>query len=331
MHSVPYLAENLGEGFAVIKYIIKRLLLMIPVTLGVTIIIFTIMYFTPGDPALVVLGPNATMEQIEEKRQEMGLYDPYPVRLTNYLRDVFIHGDLGKSYITNRSVSGDILARFPYTAIIAFFCMAISLCIGVPLGVAAARHQNKLGDYVAMLISFFGVSMPNFWVGLLLVILFALTLGWLPALGIGGAKYYILPCIACSFTGIASIARQTRSSMLEVIRADYIVTARSKGQTENKVIYVHALSNALIPVITSAGVSFGTMLGGTLVIETVFSIPGLGTYMVNAVNYRDYTAIQGTVICVAITFSIVMLLVDLIYAFIDPRIKAQYQGQRRIK
>ena len=314
-----------------IRYVINRLLLMIPVTLGVTIIIFTIMYFTPGDPAFVILGPNATYEQVEQKRQELGFYDSYPVRLGKYLNEVFLHGNFGNSYVNNRSVSNDILSRYPYTATVAFFSIVLAMCVGIPLGVVAATHQNKIGDYIAMLISFLGVSMPNFWVGLLLVILFALTLGWLPALGINGAKYYILPCIACSLNGIASLARQTRSSMLEVIRSDYIVTARSKGQSEAKVIYRHALSNALIPVVTSAGVSFGAMLGGTLVIETVFAIPGLGTYMVTAINNRDYPAIQGAVICVAITFSVVMLLVDLIYAFIDPRIRAQYQGKRRMK
>ena len=311
-----------------IRYILNRLLLMIPVVLGVTIVIFSIMYLSPGDPALTILGPNAKYEELEEKRDELGYYDPFVVRLGNYLNNVFLHLNFGRSYINNRSVSSDILSRFPYTAIVASLSILLSLCIGVPLGVVAATHHNKFGDYIAMLISFLGVSMPNFWVGLLLVILFSLTLGWLPALGIGGIQYYIIPCFACALSGIASMARQTRSSMLEVIRADFIVTARSKGQTESKVIYWHALSNALIPVVTSAGGSFGAMLGGTLVIETVFAIPGLGTYMVTAIGNRDYPAIQGAVICVSITFSIVMLIVDLLYAFIDPRIRAQYQGKR---
>ncbi|MCI9149244.1 MAG: ABC transporter permease [Lachnospiraceae bacterium] len=314
-----------------IRYILKRLLLMLPVLIGVTIMIFTIMYFTPGDPATNILGSNATPEQIEAKKEELGLNAPYPVRLGNYMKDVFFHFDFGHSYINGRSVSEDILSRYPATFTVAFLSIALALCIGVPLGVIAATHQNRIGDYVAMLISLFGVSMPNFWVGLMLVILFALNLGWLPGTGIGGPKYYILPCIACALNGIASLARQTRSSMLEVIRSDYIVTARSKGQTERKVIYRHALTNALIPVVTSAAGAFGSLLGGALVIETVFAIPGLGTYMVSAINNRDYPAIQGSVFFVALTFSLVMLLVDLIYAFIDPRIKAQYQGKVRIK
>lgn len=314
-----------------LRYILKRLLLMLPVLIGVTIMIFTIMYFTPGDPASNILGSNATPEQIEAKKEELGLNDSYVVRLGNYMKDVFFHFDFGRSYINGRSVSEDILSRYPATFTVAFLSIALALCIGIPLGVIAATHQNKAGDYVAMLISLFGVSMPNFWVGLMLVILFALNLGWLPGTGIGAPKYYILPCIACSLNGIASLARQTRSSMLEVIRADYIVTARSKGQTEHKVIYRHALTNALIPVVTSAAGAFGSLLGGALVIETVFAIPGLGTYMVSAINNRDYPAIQGSVFFVALTFSLVMLLVDLIYAFIDPRIKAQYQGKVRIK
>ena len=313
------------------RYILKRLLLMIPVLLGVTILIFTIMYFAPGDPAAQILGSTASLDQIEAKREELGLNDSYLERLGDYLSDVFLHLDFGKSYINGRSVAQDILSRYPETFTIAIFSILLALIIGIPLGVIAATHQNKLGDYISMIISLLGVSMPNFWVALMLVIWFALGLGWLPATGIGAAKFYVLPCIACAFGGIASIARQTRSSMLEVIRADYIVTARSKGQTEKKVIYRHALSNALIPVITSAAGCFGSLLGGALVIETVFAIPGLGTYMVTAINSRDYPAIQGSIFFVAFTFSIMMLLVDLIYAFVDPRIKAQYQGKVRAK
>ncbi|MBQ1312695.1 MAG: ABC transporter permease [Blautia sp.] len=313
------------------RYILKRLLLMIPVLIGVTILIFTIMYFTPGDPATQILGSNATLEQLEAKREELGLNDPYFIRLGRYMKDVFLHFDFGNSYINGRSVSKDIFSRYPQTFIIAFFSIALALLIGIPLGVIAATNQNRLGDHIAMLVSLFGVSMPNFWVGLMLVIWFALDLKWLPATGIGAPKYYVLPCIACALNGIASIARQTRSGMLEVIRADYIITARSKGQTETKVIYRHALFNALIPVVTSAAGAFGSLLGGALVIETVFAIPGLGTYMVSAINNRDYPAIQGSVFFVALTFSIIMLLVDLLYAFIDPRIKAQYQGNARIK
>lgn len=315
-----------------IRYIVKRLLLMIPVVLGVTIMIFTIMYFTPGDPAQTIMGANASLEQLEAKRVELGLDQPFFTRLFNYIGDVFLRGDLGKSYINNRSVSADILDRFPRTAVIALVSVLLSLIIGVPIGVASAVGQNTWRDRLAMVVSLIGVSMPAFWVGLLLVIEFSLNLRWLPASGIDTPLHFIMPCFACSLGGIASIARQTRSSMLEVIRADYIVTARAKGQTEFKVIYNHALRNALIPIITSAGASFGIMLGGALVIETVFSIPGLGLYMVKGISNRDYPAIQGAVIFLSIAFSLVMLLTDLIYAYVDPRIKSQYvSGRRRIR
>jgi ABC-type dipeptide/oligopeptide/nickel transport system permease component len=313
------------------RYILKRLLMMIPVVLGVTVLIFTVMYFTPGDPAQTILGPNASFEQIEAKREELGLNQPYLTRLLNYLNSVFLHGDLGTSYTNGRSVSADILSRFPRTAIIAFVSVLLSLIIGIPIGVVSAVHQNTWHDRLGMLVSLVGVSMPAFWVGLLLVIEFSLKLRWLPSSGIATPLHYIMPCFACSLGGIATMARQTRSSMLEVIRSDYIVTARAKGQTEFKVIYWHALKNALIPIITVAGTSFGIMLGGALVIETVFSIPGLGLYMVKGINNRDYPALQGAVIFLSIVFSLVMLLTDLVYAYVDPRIKGQYQNQKRLR
>lgn len=313
------------------KFIIKRLLWMIPVVLGVTIFIFTLLYFVPGDPASVILGANATENEIADKRDELGLNDPYIARLGGYMKDVFINFDFGKSYITNTSITTDLLGRLPRTMLLAVTCILISILVGVPLGVNAAVHQNGFADRACMFLALLGVSMPAFWVGLMLVLLFSLKLQWLPPSGIGGLQYYILPAISNSFAGIATQARQTRSSMLEVIRSDYITTARSKGLLERKVIYKHALPNALIPVITVAGSSFGHMLGGTLVIETVFSIPGIGSYMINAVNNRDYPVVMGSVIFLAISFSLVMLIVDLIYAYVDPRIKAQYMSGKKRK
>lgn len=312
-----------------INYIVKRLLLMIPIVLGVTILIFTIMYFTPSDPAVIILGANASQEQLEAKREELKLNDGYFSRLGDYLNDVFIKFDFGKSYINNRSVSETIKERFPRTFIIAFFSIILAITFGIPLGIGAAVNQYSWKDSFCMFAALVGVSMPAFWIGLMLVLLFSLKLGWLPASGVGTFAHYIMPCFACSLGGMASTARQTRSSMLEVIRSDYIVTARAKGQTERKVIYRHALLNALIPVITVAGTSFGLMLGGALVIETVFTVPGLGTYMVSGINNRDYPVIQGSVIFLSIVFSIVMLLVDLVYAFVDPRIKSQYERGKR--
>lgn len=314
-----------------IKYVVKRLLWMIPVMLGVTVVIFSIMHFVPGDPAVIILGTEATEAQLMQKREELGLTEPFLVQLVTYMKNVFLHFDFGNSYITNNSITSELLARLPRTALVGFVSMVLMLLIGIPLGITAAVHQNGLADRVCMIIALLGVSVPAFWLGLLLVILFSLKLGWLPASGIGGFEYYVLPCVASAFGGIAGLARQSRSSMLEVIRSDYVVTARAKGLSERKVIYLHALPNAMIPIITVAGSHLAHIFGGSVVIENVFSIPGIGSYMVTAVNNRDYTVVTGSVIFLAVTFSLVMLLVDVVYAFVDPRIKAQYTGGKKKK
>ncbi|WP_434310887.1 ABC transporter permease [Hominifimenecus sp. rT4P-3] len=314
-----------------IRYIVKRILLMIPVIIGVTWLIFTIMYFTPGDPAQIILGSEVSTEVLEAKREELGLNKSYVERFVEYAKDVYFHFDFGESYMNGKPVIEDILQRFPYTLRVASISVCLALLIGIPLGVIAAVNQYSWKDNASMLVALVGISMPGFWVGQMLSLLFALKLGLLPASGVDGAASYILPCLAIGLTGCASIARQTRSAMLEVIRQDYIVTARAKGIANQKVIFVHGLRNALIPVATQAGTSFGTQLGGAIVAESVFSIPGIGTYMMNSISSRDYPAIQGSVIFVAVVFSLVMLLVDLVYAFIDPRIKAQYAGKKRRK
>ena len=311
------------------RYIYKRLLLMIPVVIMVAVLIFTIMYFTPGDPAIIILGPNASLEQLAAKRAELGIDQPYLVQLWNYLKNVFIRFDFGNSFINGRSVSSQIMERFPRTLMIAALSVLLSIVVGVPFGIVASVHQYTWKDNASMFAALIAASMPGFWIAQMMSLLFALKLGWLPATGIDSWRCYILPVVANAIGGIASMARQTRSSMLEVIREDYITTARAKGQIERKVIYHHALRNALIPIVTCAGGAFGFQLGGALVVETVFSIPGLGKYMMDAINQRDYPAIRGTVIFLAIAFSIVMLVVDIMYAFIDPRIKGQYQSKKR--
>lgn len=307
-----------------VKYILKRLLLLIPVVLGVALLIFIIMSFTPGDPAVIILGENATAQQVAVLRDKLGLDDPLPVRFFNYIKGIVLHFDFGTSYINARPVQQEILQRFGYTFKIAVLSMIFSLGIGIPLGIVAALNRNTWKDFMSMFVALFGISMPTFWFGLMLSIILALNLRWLPPSGIGSIKNYIMPCLAVSMPGLAGMARQTRSSLLEVIRADYITTARAKGQTERIIIFRHALRNALIPVVTQAGAIFGLLMCGTLVAETVFTIPGLGTYMVTAIKSRDYPAIQGAVIMVSIAFSVVMLLVDLLYAAIDPRIRAQF-------
>lgn len=311
------------------RYVIKRLIWMIPVLLGIAVLIFTIMYLCPGDPAAAILGNGATPEAIAAKRADMGLNDPYIVQLLHYLNRVFLHFDLGTSYFYNQTVVSGILYRMPYTIVIATICMLLQIVIGTPLGITAAVHQNGVADRFCMLVALLGVSIPGFWLAMMLVLLFAVKLGILPAYGVGGLQYYILPCIANAFAGIASQARQTRSSMLEVIRSDYIVTARSKGLSERDILYKHALPNALIPIITVVGNGMGMMLGGTVVIESVFSIPGIGSYTTAAINNRDYPIVMGGVLFLGAIFSLIMLLVDIVYAYVDPRIKAQYEGQQK--
>ena len=311
------------------KYITKRILWLIPVIVGVTFLIFTIMFFIPGDPVAIMLGSSATQAEIEQAREMLGLNGSYLHRFWNYASGVFLRFDLGTSFQYGTSVTADMLTRFPRTFTLAVASMLISICVGVPLGVIAATHQNTVSDRASMIVAMFGVSMPSFWLAILLVLLFSMKLGLLPSYGIGGLKFYILPAIANSFGGIAGFARQTRSSVLECIRADYVTTARAKGVSEKKVLMGHILPNSMIPIITYAGTQFSGLLGGAIVIENVFTIPGIGTYMVQAINYRDYGAVQGSVIFSAITFSVVMLIVDVIYAYVDPRIKAQYENKQR--
>lgn len=309
-----------------IKFVIKRLLLLIPVILGVTFLIFAIMTFTPGDPAAIILGAEAKPADIAALHEKLGLNQPFLIRFFEYVKGIVLHLDFGTSYINGRDVKFEILQRFGYTLRIAALSMCFSLGFGVPLGIVAAMNRNTWKDNASMVVALVGISMPTFWFGLMLSIIFALKLRILPPSGVGGFANYIMPCLAVSMSGIAGMARQTRSSMLEVIRADYITTARAKGQSERVITYKHALRNALIPVVTQAGAVFGLLMCGTLVSETVFSIPGLGTYMVTAIKSRDYPAIQGSVIFVAIAFSLVMLLVDILYAVVDPRIRAQFSN-----
>lgn len=318
-----------------LRYIGKRLLWMIPIVLGVAILVFTMMTFCPGDPAEIILGTTATEADLVAKRMELGLDAPYIVRLAKYLSDVFLHFDLGTSWITNISIGAAIAERMPRTLILAVVTLVIAFGLGIPLGIVAATHQNKWQDHLSMILALVGVAVPNFWLALLLIILFSVKLGWLPAMGIGtglaGIKYYILPAVSNCAGALANCARQTRSSMLDVIRADYITTARAKGVPERMVISRHALKNALIPIITMMGTSFGRLLGGAMIIETIFSLPGMGSYIIGAVNNRDYPIVQGGSIVLAIAFSIAMLLIDLLYAAVDPRIKAQYAAKSKKK
>lgn len=312
------------------KYIGERILQMIPILLVVAILIFTLMYFVPGDPIQIMLGDNASPEQIEEAKENLGLDQPYLVRLGRYLWGL-CRLDFGTSYTKGASVGAELLARFPKTLALSSLSILFTIVIGIPIGIQCAIHANKISDRIWMFITMLANSMPGFWLALLLVLLFSLKMKWLPSSGAESLKYFILPVIANSLGSLAGIARQTRASMLDVIHSDYVITARSKGLPERDVILKHALPNALIPIITICGTRFGFMLGGTVIIESVFSIPGIGVYLVNGINSRDYPVVQGSIIYIAFIFAIIMLLTDLIYAYVDPRIKAQYVKKNKGK
>lgn len=312
-----------------LRYIGKRLLMMIPIILGISLIVLLLIDLTPGDPARIVMGYSATEEELNEFREINGLNDPFIVRYVHFLVNS-AKGDLGTSYINHKPVRDALAERFPYTLFLAVVSMALSLLIGIPLGVLAAVNQNTWKDSTSIFVSLFCVSMPSFWFSLILVQWFAVKLGWLPPSGIETWKGWILPVVSLALGYTATIARQTRSDMLEVIRQDYITTARAKGQTERKIRYRHALKNALIPVITIAGTMFGTSLSGSLIAEVIFSIPGVGQYTLSALQNRDYPVIQGSVLFLSIVFSLVILIIDLIFAFVDPRIRSQY-SKRKVK
>lgn len=311
------------------RYIIKRILWLIPVILGVSILIFTIMFFVPGDPAQVILGQSATQQEIEALRESMGLNDLYIVQLGRFLKETFLEFDLGSSYVNKVSVRDSLLQRFPQTAIIALVSCFLQVVIGIPLGVTAAVHHNKWQDRVSVVGAMIGISIPSFWLASMMILLFAYHLGWLPAYGIDGWTSYIMPCFCAALAGIATEVRFTRTYMLEQIRSDYVVTARAKGMPERIIRYIHALPNTMIPLITGIGGSLGAAFGGTVIIENVFSIPGIGQYMVKAIGNRDYPVVRGSVVVLSIVFSIIMLLVDIAYSFIDPRIKSQYTSKKK--
>ncbi len=312
------------------KYIGKRLLMMIPVMLGIILIVQILIDITPGDPARIMLGTQATDEAVLALRNSLGLNDPFVVRYFRYIWQI-LHGNFGNSLITGRPVLAEILARFPYTLLLVSLSLVISVGAGIPIGIFAASNQNTWKDNLAMFLSLFCVSMPSFWFALMMVQIFAVQHRWLPLAGVTSWKGWIMPVIAQSLGFIAIIARQTRSNMLEVVRQDYITTARSKGIPERKVKYRHALKNALTPVISSIGGIFGVMLGGSLIIETIFSLPGLGQYTITGLYNRDYPVIQSSVLILSFMFALVILLVDIIFALVDPRIRSQYTRTKKRK
>lgn len=311
------------------RYILKRLLMMIPVLIGVTFVVFCIMDMTPGNPAQMILGEAATPESIAKLEEELGLNGSLIERYIRYMGNL-VTGDMGISYKNGLSVSEQIFEKLPNTILLASSGVLIAVFIGIPMGIISARKQYTLFDNFAMLFALIGTSMPSFWLGLLFVIIFALNLGILPASGMGDGgletlKSLILPALTIGTGTAAVIARMTRSSMLEVIRQEYIDTARSKGIKESRVVTKHMLKNALIPIVTVIGLQFGLLLGGSVMTESIFSWPGLGRYVLEAINMKDTPVVMGCVIVMSVLFSMVNFCVDILYAYIDPRIKSQYK------
>jgi ABC-type dipeptide/oligopeptide/nickel transport system permease component len=303
----------------VTAFLARRLLLAVPTLAGVLVVVFLLLYVAPGDPVLEMVGERADSATIERLRAELRLDEPLPRQFLHYAGGV-LRGDLGRSYITGRSILGDILERFPKTLQLAGAAMLLATISGVTIGVLSARSPGGWFDRAAMSITYIGISFPVYWVGLILIVLFAVQLRWLPPSGYGGLAFLVLPAFALGSRSIAFLARMTRSAMLEVLSSDFVRTARAKGVRERAVLGRHALRNALIPVVTVLGLDFGYYLTGSILTETVFSWPGLGRYMVNAIARRDLPAIQGAVLFMSVVFVLVNLITDLLYAASDPRV-----------
>ena len=302
-----------------LKYIVKRLLWIIPVLIGVTIIVFTILYFSPGDPAYLALGDNATPEAVEAYRVEMGINGTYWERLGRTLGGL-LKGDLGLSYRSRTPVLNELLVRFKVTFNISAWSIVLGIILGIFFGIISALKQNTLWDSLSTGCALFGISMPMFWQGLMLILVFSVWLGWLPASGYGSSwKQMIMPVIALGVNSSATIMRTTRSSMLEVMRQDYVTTARAKGVSKKDVTFRHQLRNSMIPIVTTMGMRLGSMVGSTVLIESLFVIPGLGSVMMNGISNRDFMLVANGVLIISIFVAICNLVVDILYGIIDPR------------
>ncbi len=307
------------------KYIFKRILLMIPVLIGISLIVFTLLSFMPGNPAKMLLGEKATEESLAALEEEMGLNDSLPVRYGKYISGV-LTGDFGTSYVNGRPVSELIAERFPTTFTLAMFSVVFAIIIGLPLGILSAVKQYSWIDSLTTVFSMGFISVPPFWLGLLLIMGFSIHFDLLPAFGSDTLVHFILPGITSSASTFATLMRMTRSTMLEVIRQDYIVTAYAKGAGKRRVIFHHSLKNAMIPLITVIGLNFGSMLGGSIITESVFGMSGIGSLLIFSIRNNDMPTVMSCTLLLAVTFGVINLLIDVIYAFVDPRIKAQYQG-----
>lgn len=306
-----------------LKYTSKRLFYLLLVLVGVSFLVFLLLYMTPGDPVRMMLGESATPQAEEQLRNELGLNDSFLVQYGRYIKNIVVHHDLGTSYATKRPVLTEILEVFPNTVKLATAAIVIAIVLGILLGIISAVKQNTIIDNVVMVLALIGTSAPIFWIGILMIMFFSVKLRWFPPSGFGSFKQLIMPALALGMQSTAMIARMTRSSMLEVIRQDYVDTARAKGQKERVVITKHVFRNALIPVITVIGLQFGILLGGAMLTEIVFSIPGIGRLMIDSIKQRDFPVVQGCVLFVAACFSLVNLAVDLLYAVFDPKVSKE--------
>lgn len=301
-------------------YVLGRLLHLVPTLLGVSFVIFLVLRLTPGDPARLLVPTDATEADIQRVRRELGLTDPLYVQYGRFLGDA-VQGNFGKSFRTKRPVTQELLSRMPATIQLALASLAISLVLGIVTGIVSSVRQYSALDHATMIATLLGVSMPGFWLGLMLMWLFSVKLGWFPTTGYGTWQHLVLPAVSLGAASTAIIARMVRSSLLEVLRQDYIRTARAKGLRPNRVVLVHALRNAMIPTITIVGLQLGGLLAGAVIVETVFAWPGVGRLLVESVSSRDYTVVQATTLFFALIFMLTNLLVDVSYAYVDPRIR----------
>ena len=306
-----------------IKYILKRLLMVIPVLLGVVFIVFFIMSLTPSCPGRIILGMGATEEAVEALNISLGYNRPLLVRYVDYVINAF-QGDFGVSFRTQRPVFEEIFNRFPVTLLMTTLSVLATVIIGVPIGILSAVKQYTKIDITVTVMAMFMAAIPGFWLGLLLLTLFSLVLGWLPSFGIGSWRHFVLPTITMAIPSAAMIIRMVRSTMLETIREGYIRTARAKGAPEWRVIWNHAFRNALLPIITLVGLSFGALLGGTILVERVFGLPGIGLLMITSITMKDIPLTMACTVWLATLFCLIVLIIDILYAFIDPRIRAQF-------
>lgn len=301
-------------------FLVRRLLLAIPTLAGVLVVVFSLLFLAPGDPVMEMVGERADSATIAQLRHQLHLDESRPKQFAAYTAGV-LHGDLGTSFITGRPISRDIAERFPKTLELACAAMLLAVTLGVSVGVITAAYPGGWFDRLTLAFTYLGISFPVYWVGLILILLFAMILRWLPPSGAGGFAFLILPAFALGTRSIAFLARMTRSAMLEVLGSDYVRTARAKGLPRAAVLARHALRNALIPVVTVIGLDFGSYLTGSILTETVFSWPGLGRYVVNAISRRDLPAIQGSILFLSVVFVLVNILADLAYAAADPRVE----------